>query len=176
MSAPDDEPVNLVAGAEFKCFSYNSLPRLRAELRDLGFVVYELDGGQIRDRRSLDQAFRTSLPSPAWGPPPYRFVWDAFIDKFCDWADEVHETTGAERIAILWLGADRLLGDRLPLLIESICVLTCIFDYLRYRHLRLGPNLAADNPPLTVRAFLIGQGPGFPELPVATEEPEEDTL
>src|SRR5947209_6591228 len=100
--------VGFMGGLVFQCYSARTLPQLRAELSRLGFALHELDGSSVRDEASLFAAVRRAMPSSGWGPSPNR-VWDAFLDSFTDAVLE----QPADRVAILWLVAEKMLDGRL---------------------------------------------------------------
>jgi hypothetical protein len=136
----------------FKCYSTRTLDTLRASLLDHGFNSYQLDGSAIADEATFLQEFVRNVPYEVYAPGDVGLTvnWDAFAD--CLWGGL--KGRPEERVAILWLAAERLLERNLSLLLEA--VETISFE----AHKLLGPEH-----PVLLRVFLIGEGENFADFP-----------
>jgi hypothetical protein len=98
-----------------RCFNTRALPQLRHKLlnEEPKFVLYQLDGKLIRDKRSLFDAFRLNTPY-AKKVPSVGLSWDAFAECL----DVGLKQKGDEWVAILWHDAQTLIEENLPVLLE----------------------------------------------------------
>lgn len=91
------------------------LPRLRTELRDHGFKVFEADAEHCVEERSLLTALGDALPFPDY----YGANWAAFDDCI---GDMLRENAGPT--AAIVVGADALLAADLHAFVRSVHMLS----------------------------------------------------
>lgn len=142
---------DFLSGFVFRCVSQNSLPLLRQRLLRLGFQLYELNGSEIHDKWSLFDVMRRDVPAVIHGPL-VKPIWDGLADDL--W--EGLSNQPSDRVAILWLAADRMLETNLPLLVQTIECVCGIAEELA-RPVEGGHAVL-------LRVFLLGEGPNFPDL------------
>ena len=136
----------------FSCIGTRSLPRLRSELENQGFRVYEIEGSSISNEASFLKIFSTAVPFAVYSPGDSGPVlnWDAFCD--CLWGGLKGQPD--ERVALLWLSADKLLAGHLTLLVEAV---ECISGEAQ--------NLLGPDHPIVLQVYLVGDGANFPDWP-----------
>lgn len=91
------------------------LSRLRSELRNAGFKVFEADADHCTDERSLLVALGDALPFPDY----YGANWAAFDDCIGDLLRE-----GAGPTALIVSGVDALLGADMHAFVRSVHLLS----------------------------------------------------
>lgn len=91
------------------------LPRLRSELREHGFKVFEADANACRDERSLLTALGDALPFPDY----YGANWAAFDDCV---GDMLRENAGPTAVVVV--GVDALLTSDVHAFVRSVHLLS----------------------------------------------------
>jgi Barstar (barnase inhibitor) len=120
-------------------------------LRDAGITILELDGSEVRDKRSLLRQAERDLPFPPDLPPR---GWDGFVDGL--WAGLADRDDTAA--AIVWTDAQRMLEGALA----DLLVATRLFATLASQ---VGTTERGFPRELDLRTFLVGEGPNFPAFP-----------
>lgn len=103
----------------------NDIARLREQLAQRGFRVYELDGSKISNGDSLLAEVKQKLPQdPLLIGKTIK--WDAVADSLWGGLDSL----AAERTAIIWANADCILENRPTDLATAIRVFRQVADTL----------------------------------------------
>jgi hypothetical protein len=139
------------------CINTSCLSEVREFLRQNGFHLFELDGEQVRDAASFFHAVVRSLPLD---PPLSGSVnWDAFIDSVWGGLDDL----GEERVALVWIAAERMLEKGLPDLLIAVDCFQQLAASVR------APDTGISTPALML-VFLIGDGENFKQFDIDSSQ------
>ena len=143
-------------GFVFHCINSESLAQLNQTLKDQQFIIYILNGSRIHDKRSLFEELYRQLPfDPDFGPSK-NLIWDALMDSISGGLLGQPE----HKVAIVWLDADRILGDGLQTLLDFVEAFTLEADRLS----DIDEDQEANLYPILLRVFLVGISSNFPSF------------
>jgi hypothetical protein len=136
------------------CASADDHDSIKEVLATSGFTIFELPDDQISDIEAFFRAVVQVVPTDP--PLSGRLNADAFVDSV--W--EGLRLLGADKVAILWESADRMLNRGL----QDLIVISDLFQEIA-RSLRGtgGGRL----PHFSIHLILFGSGPNFPRVRLA---------
>lgn len=152
MSGPSFGIVTLVAQSD--------LETLRAALSRWGYVLYQLDGAQVKDRRSFLTAATQTLSLP---PGFVVQSWDGFQDRLWGSLCGVE----ASHVAFIWQDADQMLNGGLGDLLSAVS----IFEETARRVYNFTESGFPHEMDFTL--FLVGAGPNFPRFRYALPDVDD---
>ena len=124
------------------------LNELKEELRQNEYYIYELNGKDITDARSLFAEIKKTLPQDP--PLSGKVNWDAFLDSIWGGLDEL----GKEKVAIVWTNVENMLESSLPDLVTAI-------ELFRDLALSVSNPDTRISVPVSLTIFLVGDGNNF---------------
>lgn len=139
------------------CINRIGAGTVRYELRQHGYLIIDLDGKHVRDKKSFFVQAAKDLPQPADLIAVDN--WDALSDSMW-WALSELDAT---RVAILWNDAHLMLDGGFPDLLMAI---SCFEDLAK----SVATTESGFPRALSLHIFLIGEGSNFPDkLPIWAE-------
>ena len=126
-----------------------SLPDLEAALSEWRYHSLYLKGDVVHDEQTFLAQATQDLPMPVGLRPK---SWSGFMDGLWEGLGGIKEN----QVAIIWTHADNMLSGGLSDLIKALDCLTTLARQV------YNPTETGFSREMTLKVFLIGDGPNFP--------------